>query len=210
MSWPSIDDGVPAEGAPAARELLQVVLPHRRRGSGRGALTSVMPHRLSRPSMRGDLGRLPDRAFGRLAVAEQAVGAVVGLDAARVQRDADRGADALAERSGGDVDERQPRRRMPFEVRVDLAAASAARRDRTRRPRPTRRTAAAPRGLSRARSGRCPGAAGPSDRTASRRRTAPPRDRPPSSSWSDVRCRPRRSSAPSRSEAGWRCSSGRG
>ena len=30
MSWPSIDDRVPAERAPAARELLEVVLPHRR------------------------------------------------------------------------------------------------------------------------------------------------------------------------------------
>ena len=71
--------------------------------------------------MRGDVGRFPDRAFGRLAVAEQHVGAVVGLDPARVERAADRGADALAERAGGDVDERQPRRRMTFEIGADLA-----------------------------------------------------------------------------------------
>ena len=31
------------------------------------------------------------------------------------------GADALAERAGGDVDERQPRRRMAFEIGADLA-----------------------------------------------------------------------------------------
>ena len=68
-----------------------------------------------------DVGRLPHRAFGRLAVAEQHVGAVVGPDAARVERDADGRADALAERAGGDVDERQPRRRVPLEVGSDLA-----------------------------------------------------------------------------------------
>ena len=83
------------------------------------ALTSVMPQRLSRPSIGRHVGGFPDRSLGRFAVAEQAVGAVVGLDAARVQRDADRGADALAERSGRDVDERQARRRMPFEIGVD-------------------------------------------------------------------------------------------
>ena len=145
--------------------------------------------------MRGDVGRFPDRAFGRLAVAEQHVGAVVGLDAARVQRDADRGADALAERAGRDVDERQPRRRMAFEIRVDLAQLQQLGRDRTRRPRPTRRTGAARRAPSTARSDRCRDAADPSDRTASRRRTARPRGRPPSSSSSDGRCRLRTSSA---------------
>ena len=125
----------------------------------------------------------------------QAVGAVVGLDAARVQRAC------------------RPRRRCPVRAirsrrprtaaaasdaprdRNRSAAASAARRDRRRRPRPTPRRAAAPRVPSTARTGRCPDAAGPSDRSASRRRRAPRRDPRPNSSSSDVRCRPRRSSA---------------
>ena len=139
------------------------------------ALTSVMPHRLSSRSIARDVGGLPHRPFGRLAVAEQAVGAVVGPDAAGVQRAADRGADALAERSGGDVDERQPRRRMAFEIGVDppqlqqLGAIEGA--------------GLGPRGVENRR--RVPFrqhepiaarvAADPSDRTASRRRTAPPR-----------------------------------
>src|SRR5262245_25375228 len=59
---------------------------------------------------RGDVRRFPDRAFRGFSVAEQAVGPVVGLDAARVERAADRRADALAERTGGDVDKREPRR----------------------------------------------------------------------------------------------------
>ena len=69
--------------------------------------------------VRRGLRRLPDRAFGRLAVAEQHVGAVVGLDAARVERDADAGADALSERSGRDIDPRQPRRRMSLEIGIE-------------------------------------------------------------------------------------------
>ena len=71
--------------------------------------------------VRGRVGRFPDRAFGNLAVAEQDVGAIGRADAPRVQRDADGRADALAERAGGDVDEGQPRRRMPFEIRFELA-----------------------------------------------------------------------------------------
>ena len=69
--------------------------------------------------MRRRCRRFPDRSFGGLAVAEQHVGPVVGADPPGVQRDADRRADALAERAGGDVHERQARRRMPFEIRLD-------------------------------------------------------------------------------------------
>ena len=68
----------------------------------------------------GRVGRFPDRPFRHLAVAEEHIGAVVGTDPARVQRGADRGADALTERPGRDIDERQSRRRMPFEIRADL------------------------------------------------------------------------------------------
>ena len=82
-------------------------------------LTSVMPHRLSSLSMRGDVGRFPHRAFGRLAVAEQHVGAVVGLDAARVQRDADRR-------------RRCPGRAIRWRRRRTAAAASDGLRDRSR------------------------------------------------------------------------------
>ena len=63
-----------------------------------------------------------------LAVAEQHVGAVVGFDAPRVQRDADAGAQALAERSGGDVHPRQPRRRMSFEIRIERRSVSSSSR----------------------------------------------------------------------------------
>ncbi len=115
---------------------------------------------------------LPHRAFGHLAIAEQHVRPVVRLDAARVERDADGGADPLTERSGGDVDERQPRRRVPFEIASRCGEASAALPAGTGRPRPRRRRESAPRGLSTARSGRCRGSAAPSGRSASRRRRA--------------------------------------
>ncbi len=63
----------------------------------------------------------PHRPFRGLAVAEHHVGAVVGADAARVERDAHTGGKALAERSGRDVNERQSRRRMAFEIGGELA-----------------------------------------------------------------------------------------
>ena len=126
MSWPSIDDRVPAEARPAPLMRLHVVLELRR-----AALTERVDvdDRAERVELveRGHRGRLPHRAFGGLAVTHQHVGAVVGPDAARVERDADAGAQALAERPGGDVDERQPRRRMAFEIGRRARAASAAR-----------------------------------------------------------------------------------
>ena len=66
------DDRVPAERLPAARELLHVVLATSSGGSGRGALTSVMRAQVVELVDRGDVGRFPDRAFRRFAVAEQA------------------------------------------------------------------------------------------------------------------------------------------
>ena len=120
MSWPSMTIACQPNARQRRANCLHVVLPHRRAALAErvdvGDAAQVVE-----PVDRGDVGRFPDRPFGRLAVAEQHVGAVVRLDAARVERDADGGADALAERAGGDVDERQPRRRMPFEIGVDLA-----------------------------------------------------------------------------------------
>ncbi len=113
-------DRVPAERAPAARELLHVVLPHRR-----AALAEPVDVRdaaqVIQPIHRGDVRGFPDGAFRGLAVAEHHVRPVVRPDPARVQRAPDRGADALAERSCRDVDERQPRRGMPLEIGSNLA-----------------------------------------------------------------------------------------
>ena len=113
-------DGVPAERLPAALELPHVVLPHRRAALAERVDVGDAAQILELVQRR-DIRRFPHGALGRLAVAQEHIGSVVGLDAARVQRRADRRADALTERAGGDVDERQPRRRMTFEIRPDLA-----------------------------------------------------------------------------------------
>ena len=112
------DDRLPAERIPPRGDAMQIVaelgrlaLAERIRVDDRAEVVELV--------MRGGIGRLPDRAFGNLAVAEQDIGAVSGADAPGVQRDADRGADALSERPGGHVDERQPRRGMAFEVRLE-------------------------------------------------------------------------------------------
>ncbi len=113
-------DDVPAKRAPAGDERLGVALPLR------GATLAVAVHvrdgaQIIQVVMRRDLRRFPHRPFGRLAVPHQHVRAVVGIDAPRVQRDAHAGREALAQRSGGDIDERQARRRVPFQVRRELA-----------------------------------------------------------------------------------------
>ena len=61
------------------------------------------------------------RAFGEFAVAEQDVGVVIQLVETRGQRHAGPDAQALAERAGGHVHERQARRRMAFEVAAVFA-----------------------------------------------------------------------------------------
>ena len=158
-------------------------------------LTSVMPHRLSSLSIGGDVGRFPHRAFRRLAVAEQHVGPVVGLDPPRVQRACRRRrrcpgrAIRSRRRRTADAASGDPRDRSRCAQLQQLA------RDRTRRPRPTPRREPAPRVPSTARTDRCRDGADPADRTASRRRTARPRCRPPNSSWSDDRCRLRTSTS---------------
>ncbi len=156
-----------------------------------------------------DVGRFPDRSFRHLAVAEDDVGAVVGSDAPRVERRADRA-------------RRCPARAIRWRHRRTAAAASGVPRDPTRssaasaapraetaRLRPTPRTESARRDPSTARTDRCRCSSGSSDRTASRRRRAWRRSRPPTGSSSDVRFPLRSWTAPNRCGAGWRCSSER-
>ena len=120
MSWPSMTIVCHPKARPAPRELLEVMAPHRGAalaeavdvGDGAQAVEAVHG---------GDVSGLPDRAFRRLSVAEDAISAVVGRDPPRVERDADRGTDALTERAGRHVDKRQAWRRVPFEVRSELA-----------------------------------------------------------------------------------------
>ena len=109
---------VPAERVPAGGDVLHAVSELR----GHALPESVdvddaaqVVELIAKRDARG----FPDRSFRHLTVAEQDVRAIVGLNTAGVQRRADGGADALAERSGGDVDERQPRRRMAFEVGIN-------------------------------------------------------------------------------------------
>ena len=114
------DDRMPAEGAPPLPVAVQVVAPLRR-----PALAEPVDVRdgaqVVEPVAVRDLGRLPHRALRRLPVADQHVGPMRRADAPGVERDADRGADALPERSGRHVDERKARRRVPFQIAVDPA-----------------------------------------------------------------------------------------
>ena len=85
------------------------------------AFTSVMPHRLSRRSTAANCAASHTDPSGRLSVAQQTVGSVLRPNSTGVQRRADSGTETLAERAGCDIDERQPGRRVPFEVGSDLA-----------------------------------------------------------------------------------------
>ena len=129
-------DGVPAKRAPARDERVGVAPPLRRPAlaepvdvGDRAQIVEMME--------RADLRGFPDRSFRGLAVAQQHVRAVVGIDAARVERNADTGGQALTERSGRDVHERQARRRMALEIRRQLAKLEhlIARERARRRPR---------------------------------------------------------------------------
>ena len=78
--------------------------------------------RLDEPLPAGVLEGLPHRALGHLGVAAQhphAVGQLVELAAGHRDADADR--QALAERAGGDVGRRDPRRRVALQPRAELA-----------------------------------------------------------------------------------------
>ncbi len=111
---------VPAECVPAGRDLVHpmvelrvLALPERVHVDDAAEVVELVKERHT--------GRFPHRAFGHLAVAEEHVGAVVGLDAPRVERRSHTRADALAERAGRHVDKRQSRRRVPLEVGVEPA-----------------------------------------------------------------------------------------
>ncbi len=72
--------------------------------------------------VRGVVERLPHRALGHLAVAQQdphVVGQLVQILAGQADADADR--QALAERTGGHVDPRDQRRRMALQPTAELA-----------------------------------------------------------------------------------------
>jgi hypothetical protein len=114
------DERVPAERAPAACELLQIVVPHRRAALAETVHVGDAAQVVEAVDGR-DVARFPHGTFCRLTVAEQHVRAIRRVDAPRVERGADGGTDALAERSGGHVDEGQARRRVPFEIRSDVA-----------------------------------------------------------------------------------------
>ena len=114
------DDRVPLERFPSRGDFVHVVaelrvltLAERVDVDDRAQIIELVIHR--------DVGRFPHRSFGHFTVAKQHVGSVLGTDPTRVERSADRRADALAERASRDIDERQSRRRVAFEIRIDPA-----------------------------------------------------------------------------------------
>ena len=113
-------DGVPAEGAPAGRELLEVVPELRRPALSEAVDVGDRADRVELEEL-AHLGGFPHRAFRRFTVAHHHVGAGRRSDAAGVERDADGGGEALAERAGRQVDEVEARRRVPFQVGRVLA-----------------------------------------------------------------------------------------
>ena len=147
----------------------------------------------------------PHRAFGRLAVAHQAVGAIVRADAAGVQRGADRRAQALAERPGRHVHERQPRRGVAFEIRGEQPQVGEllARDEARLRPHRVQQRRRVPLRHHQAVGQR--DAAGRRGRSASRRRTAPPSSPPPTCRWSGGHWRRPWWRGWTRCGAGWRC-----
>src|SRR5262249_294448 len=111
---------MPPERPPTPREFLQIVLPHRR-----AALTKTVDvcnaAQIVERIRRGDVRGFPYRTLRRLTVTQQTVSPVVGLHPACVERDAHGRANALAERAGRDIDEREPRGGVTFEIRIDPA-----------------------------------------------------------------------------------------
>ena len=114
------DDRMPAECAPAAFELLHIVRPHCRPALTQGVDIGD-PAQIVEAGGGRRVRRFPDRAFRGFAVAEQHICPIRRSNPAGVQRHADRRTDALTERAGRDVDERQPRRRMPFQIGIEAA-----------------------------------------------------------------------------------------
>ena len=107
---------VPPEAAPSSAVRLDVVLQ-----DGGIALAKAVDiddrAEVIELKMHCELGRFPVRAFDRFAVTHQDIGASAGMiETFSVQRDADAGRQALAQRAGGHVHEIQPRGRMAFQV----------------------------------------------------------------------------------------------
>ena len=114
------DNRMPAERVPPRTVGVHVVAPLRRAALTEAVDVGDGAEVVERVPL-CHLRRFPDRALCRLTVANEHIRAVVGADPPRVQRNADRGADPLAERARRDVDERQPRRRVAFKVGIDRA-----------------------------------------------------------------------------------------
>src|SRR5438105_1435019 len=68
-----------------------------------------------------ELGGLPHSTFRALGIAEKHVRAPLAGEKPRIERQANRGREPLAERAGRDVHEWKARRRMPFEIGADLS-----------------------------------------------------------------------------------------
>ena len=201
---PVDDDRVPAERVPAPLDLRHVVIELCRTALAQTVDVDDGAQVVELVELR-DVRRFPHRTFSDLAVAEERIRPVVGLDAPRVQRDADGRTHPLSKGSRGDVHERESWRRMSFQIRVHPAQLRAVFHAERGPLRPTRHTGSVRHGLSTARTGPRTGCADSSGRSASPRRTARRRFRPPRGRSWDVRCRLRSSTARSRCAAAWRC-----
>ncbi len=116
---PVDDDDVPAEGFPARAVGGHVVLEH-----GGAALAQAVDiddgDEVVELVVGGHRGRFPHRALGGLAVAHHHVDALVALVELGHRGHAHADRQALAERAGGDVHERQRYGGMALEIGVDL------------------------------------------------------------------------------------------
>src|SRR5207247_1025670 len=117
---PVDDVHAPAERGEAALVGLEVVAEHRRPRLAERVHVDDR-HEVLDLLVARHLRGLPHRALRHLAVAEQDEDPRVGAEHARAERQANADAEPLAERAGGDVDERQPRRGVALEIAVDLA-----------------------------------------------------------------------------------------
>ena len=117
---PVDDDRVPAERVPAPLDLRHVVIELCRTALAQTVDVDDGAQIVELVELR-DVRRFPHRTFSDLAVAEERIRPVVGLDAPRVQRDADGRTHPLSKGSRGDVHERESWRRMSFQIRVHPA-----------------------------------------------------------------------------------------
>ena len=112
--------GAPAEGLEALLVRAEVV-------AKRGGLALAEPvhihnrHEVVELVDARQRSRFPHRALRAFAVAEQDISPVVQIVEPRAQRHADPHGQALAQRAGRHIHERQARRRMAFQVAAELA-----------------------------------------------------------------------------------------